>query len=306
MKCGNSILNAMSRHKQLDLFAFDLNSRQEPAFRPVAGVAPPPPAASPAVPTPRPPTLAGDVRWREVYAPSQVIGYALRRSRRKSIGLVINDDGLQVTAPSWVTLAQVDAVVLEKAAWVLEKLRLRQERQEQLATADTQWQDGGRIPYLGKRIELRLGDAPDGPVFEGLLHAPEQGDILRLPLPRHADRDRVRDSAHGWLQLQATEWLGQRLDRLQRSSGLAATRWRLSSAATRWGSCNSEGHIMLNWRLIHFEPAVIDYVVAHELAHLRHMNHSAAFWREVERILPGFEVARNALRRHSPTSLPLL
>src|SRR5690606_804020 len=88
--------------------------------------------------------------------------------------------------------------------------------------------------------------------------------------------------------------------------GLHIRRWRLSSAATRWGSCSSDGNIMLNWRLIHFEPDIIDYVIAHEIAHLREMNHSKDFWREVGLILPGFERARDALRQHAPGSLPLI
>jgi len=70
----------------------------------------------------------------------------------------------------------------------------------------------------------------------------------------------------------------------------------LSSAGTRWGSAGADGTIRLNWRLVHFAPAVIDYVVAHELAHLREMNHSAAFWDVVRSVVPGYEQARASLR----------
>jgi predicted metal-dependent hydrolase len=293
----------MSPVQQLDLFGPD-DASPGPAVPP----APPerrPEAMAPIVTT-CPPDLPAGARWREVRTPDQVIGFVLRRSRRKSIGLVVNDDGLQITAPGWVTLSQIDATIVEKSRWILKKLQVRQARQEQLAMADTHWQDGGTIPYLGKNIVLRLGEAPHGHRFEGRAFAPEQGDALLLPLPRQADHHRVRDSAHAWLQLQAKDWFGQRLEHFQQTSQLRARRWRLSSAATRWGSCNSDGNIMLNWRLIHFDHAIIDYVIVHEIAHLKELNHSKDFWREVERILPGFEQARNALRQHDPATLPLI
>ena len=73
--------------------------------------------------------------------------------------------------------------------------------------------------------------------------------------------------------------------------------WRLSSARTQWGSCSRDGRVRLSWRLIHFSPPVIDYVIAHELAHLRELNHSPRFWREVARLLPGFEAARDQIKR---------
>jgi hypothetical protein len=260
----------------------------------------------PCVPVQRPPALPPEVRWREVDTPSQTIGYMLRRSRRRSIGLTINDDGLLVAAPAWVTLTQIDSVVCEKHAWILRKLHQRRERQAQLATADTQWQHGGRIPYLGKRIVLHLGNRQAAAVFNGKLHAPDEGDLLLLPLPEDADQIRVRDGTHAWLQQQARHWFEQRTQWFLEREGLQIKRLRLSAASTRWGSCSSDGSIMLNWRLIHFEPGIIDYVIAHEIAHLREMNHSSAFWRELGRILPGFEQARNALRQHRPDSLPLL
>lgn len=276
-------------------------------------VGPTPGAPTPGAPTPGaplpiapPPSLPPGARWREVQTESQPIGFVLRRSRRKSIGLVITDDGLQVTAPNWVTLGQIDAAVQEKTRWILEKLRLRHDRQQQLAMADTQWKDGTHIPYLGRRIELGLGHYGQAHSFSGQHLAPQDGDKLLLALPRDADHQRVRDSVHAWLQARAREWFDLRLNHFLAANGLAINHWRLSSASTRWGSCSSDGNIMLNWRLIHFGPDIIDYVVVHEIAHLRQMNHSKDFWREVGRMLPGFESARNALRRHDPASLPLI
>ncbi|MYN13210.1 DUF45 domain-containing protein [Pusillimonas sp. TS35] len=259
-----------------------------------------------AVPTPQPASLPMNARWREVATPEQTIGFVLRRSRRKSIGLTVDDSGLQVIAPNWVTLAQVDAAVIEKSRWIIGKLRIRHQRKAQLATADTQWLHGGTLPYLGARIVLQLDGARRTADFSGSPFLPQAGDTLTLPLPAGADQSRVRDSAHAWLQHQARTWFGPRLQHFLETNGLAIRKWRLSSAATRWGSCSSDGNIMLNWRLIHFSHDVIDYVIAHEVAHLRHLNHSPAFWREVGIILPGFEKSRDVLRQHDPGSLPLI
>jgi predicted metal-dependent hydrolase len=170
--------------------------------------------------------------------------------------------------------------------------------------AHTRWQPGGELPYLGKRIVIGVGGDSRQASLSGDADAPQDGDTLWLALPSSADQGRIRDSAQAWLQQRAGAWFGARLAHFLQVSGLKIQRWRLSSAATRWGSCTSDGNIMLNWRLIHFAPAIIDYVIAHELAHLREMNHSQDFWREVGQILPDFEDAKNILRRHDPASLP--
>ncbi len=301
--------------RQLDLFADSPTMVSRPASDgPVPATPAPsvPPAVSPDALQPLslslapPAELPAGARWRQVQGACHAIGFVLVRSRRKSIGLTVNDDGLQVTAPGWVPLRQIDAAVIEKERWILEKLAQRQARQKQLAMADTQWEHGGTIPYLGVRICLALEHTGHGHVFKGKPFSPTAGDKLLLPLPYGVERSRIRDSAHGWLQAQAKEWFEQRLTHFLNTNGLSMRRWRLSSAATRWGSCSSDGNIMLNWRLIHFEPDVIDYVIAHEVAHLRHMNHSKDFWREVGRILPGFERARDTLRQHDPATLPLI
>ncbi|RAP62308.1 hypothetical protein A6B37_16395 [Achromobacter sp. HZ01] len=262
------------------------------------------PNAASRVPTPCPDPLPPGARWREVATEQQPIGFVLLRSRRRSIGFVVTDDGLRVTAPNWVTLGQIDDAVREKSRWILTKLREWHSRKQQLAMAHTRWQPGGELPYLGKRIVIGVGGDSRQAYLSGDAEAPEDGDTLWLALPSSADQGRIRDAAQAWLQQRAGAWFGARLAHFLQISGLKIRRWRLSSAATRWGSCTSDGNIMLNWRLIHFAPAIIDYVIAHELAHLREMNHSQDFWREVGQILPGFEDAKKILRRHDPASLP--
>ncbi|WP_249279155.1 M48 family metallopeptidase [Bordetella genomosp. 5] len=265
---------------------------------------PAPTPGSTLIPTPCPDSLPHGARWREVATPQQTIGFVLLRSRRRSIGFVVADDGLRVTAPNWVTLGQIDDAVREKARWILSKLRDWHARREQLALTQTRWQAGGELPYLGKRIRLDLGADRRQAHFDGDADAPEEGQTLWLPLPANADGSRIRDAAQAWLQQRASAWFGARLAHFLQISGLKISRWRLSSATTRWGSCTSDGNVMLNWRLIHFSPDIIDYVIAHELAHLREMNHSPNFWSEVGQILPNYEQAKRVLKQHDPAMLP--
>jgi len=260
--------------------------------------------APPSLAAPPPACLPAGARWRVVNTTQQAIGFVLRRSRRRSIGFTIDDDGLRVTAPVWVTLAQIDAAVREKSPWILAKLRDWQTRRARLALAHTHWRAGGELPYLGRRITLGLDARQRHSRFAGQVHTPCDGDTLWLALPTEADPARIRDAAQAWLQQRAKICFGARLQHFLTRTGLRVRAWRLSSAATRWGSCSSNGSIRLNWRLIHFAPDIIDYVIVHELAHLREMNHGPNFWREVAQILPGFETARTALRCHAPSDIP--
>jgi len=262
------------------------------------GALPRQPGNAPAtIPTPPPANLPPGTRWRQVATAQQPVGFVLKRSRRRSIGFAIGEDGLRVTAPTWVTLAQIDDAVREKSAWILTKLRDWHNRRQQLELTRTDWHAGGELAYLGQRI--RLGLAAERTYFAGDADAPKAHDTLWLALPENAEPARIRDATQAWLQQRAHVWFGARLAHFLARTGLTLRRWRLSSAATRWGSCSSDGSIRLNWRLIHFAPAIIDYVIAHELAHLREMHHGPQFWEQVAQILPGFETARAALRQQA-------
>jgi len=260
----------------------------------------------PAVPIRRPASLPAGCRWQEVDTPLQTIGFMLRTSRRKTIGLTVNDDGLVVTSPAWVPRRQLTEVIQAKAPWILRKLRSLHERQQHLATSEASWRDGGCFPYLGVYVGLAIRPEIGSPRFSGDARLPTDQDILSLPLQADSSTDRVRERVYAWLQQQAAQHFEARLAYYCHRANATLRSWRLASPNGRWGSCSSDGRIMLNWRLIHFPADVVDYVVAHEVAHLRHMNHGPDFWREVGRLHPGFVQARQALKPHHPGSLPLL
>jgi len=108
-----------------------------------------------------------------------------------------------------------------------------------------------------------------------------------------------------WLQSEARRVFPERIARFGGRISARYAGWALSSARSQWGSCTHDGRIRLSWRLIHFSLPVIDYVVAHELAHLDQMNHSARFWQAVAQLLPGFEPARDEIRGVDMSVLPL-
>ena len=91
---------------------------------------------------------------------------------------------------------------------------------------------------------------------------------------------------------------------MRKSSDVSYHSFALSSATTQWGSCTVDGKIRLNWRLIHFALPLIDYVIAHELAHLREMNHGPRFWATVQSVFPGIRGGQKSLARHAPETLP--
>ena len=115
----------------------------------------------------------------------------------------------------------------------------------------------------------------------------------------------LRKRGIAWLKDRARALLGERLAHYAARLGVPTPALTLSNARTQWGVCREGGHVRLNWRLIHLPLRLIDYVVAHELAHLREMNHSARFWAVVGRLYPDYAAARAELRDCSHR-LPIL
>lgn len=253
---------------------------------------PPPPASAP--PPPTPPPAPGVFRHprsqREIRFGEHVVAYELRRARRRSIGFVVGAEGLSVSAPRWVGLGDVEAALREKANWILRKLHEQRERADRVAQARVDWRDGASIPFLGRPVTVRLDPHAAGAMLDA------EAGLLRVGLPPAADPSQVRDVVQSWLQRQARRLFEERCSVYAERLDVRITRLSLSSASTRWGSASADGSIRLNWRLVHFALPVIDYVVTHELAHLREMNHGPAFWNVVRSVLPEYERSRSTLR----------
>ena len=265
--------------------------------------APTPPTVRPTpapdlLPTPQPADFRHPRSQRDIQLGAHRIAYELRRARRRSIGFVVGAEGLSVSAPRWVGVAEVEAALREKAGWILRKLHEQRERGQRLAAARVDWHDGTAIPFLGETVTVVLDPRTTGAVLHSAADAlPGVPRLtLHLGLPQAAEPAQIRDAVQSWLQRQARRIFEERCAVFTARLGVRMTRLSLSSAATRWGSASASGAIRLNWRLVHFCLPVIDYVVTHELAHLKEMNHSPAFWDVVRSALPEFEQARGALR----------
>ena len=234
---------------------------------------------------------------REVVVGHARVGYEFTRGKRRTIGFVVGAEGLSVRAPRWVTLRDVDAAVLEKAEWIVRKLAETQERHARVEASRIEWKDGATFPFLGEPVVVQLdprhGFKGVGAVLDAELDA-NGARTLRLAVANNANPDQIRDAAQAWLTRQARRLFTERLDAYAPKLGVRWKKLSLSNAATRWGSASSDGSIRLNWRLIHFRLPVIDYVVAHELSHLRVMDHSQRFWETVESVMPDYQ----QLRRH--------
>jgi predicted metal-dependent hydrolase len=240
---------------------------------------------------------------REIVLNEHVVGYVLKRARRRSIGFIVGAEGLSVNAPKWVGLHDIEAGLREKARWILAKLQEQRERAVRLQSAKVDWRDGVEIPFLGATMKVVLDPRATGAVLHAedpLADATPAPDSPRLTLhvglPQTAAPAQIRDAVQSWLQRQARRIFDERCAHFAVALKVRVTRLSLSSAQTRWGSASADGSVRLNWRLIHFAMPSIDYVVAHELAHLREMNHSPRFWDVVRSVLPDFEHARGSLK----------
>lgn len=232
---------------------------------------------------------------RETVLEGMHVRYLFQRVRRKSIGFVVGPDGLEVRAPKWVTLKEVELGLQERSEWVLRKWAEVQERQKNIRQIE--WTDGACLDYLGTPICLRL--RPE--VGRSELHRSDegQGAELKLALPVSAEASQIRDAVQAWLMREGRALFEARLNFFAPQMGVQWRKLSLSNAGSRWGSARIDGAIRLNWRLIHLKPEAIDYVVVHELAHLREMNHSPAFWKVVAETLPDHLERRKALQKEN-------
>jgi predicted metal-dependent hydrolase len=195
-------------------------------------------------------------------------------------------EGLTVRAPRWVSLRDIEGALGERAAWVLRALAEWRARRRDVMPRE--WKTGAPILYRGRELALELFPAREPAIVPDLFH-------LTVRHPDAHEPDRVRDSVHAWLRSEALALVAARVPAYAQRVTPTAPQVRLSNARSEWGSCNAKGVIRLNWRLVQLPPALAEYVVAHEVAHIVELNHSSRFWAVVETLLPGHAALRRQL-----------
>lgn len=220
---------------------------------------------------------------RRIAIGGQEIAYHLRRSRRCTIGLSIDHRGLRVGAPQGARLGDIEQLIRRHGQWVLDKLANWRERPP---PSKLEIVDGCQLPILGRNLGITV--TPIGRARWQWI-----GDRLHLWPSASTDARQLLEKA---MRDKARTVFLERLAIHAPRLGVEVPPLRLSSARTRWGSCSQHGGISLNWRLLFMPLPVVDYVVCHELAHLREMNHSPRFWAVVEQLCPDWKARRLELR----------
>ncbi len=223
------------------------------------------------------------------FSNGETISYLLERRPRRTVGLKITENGLVVHAPKRIVEFQLNQILQEKSKWILTKLQAREANQIE----KIQWVDGEHLLYLGQDIQLKLISATKKTTHfernELAIHAP--------PTNIHAACSRM---VLMWYKKQANLDFARRLEVFAAKLGVPTPPLTLSNAQSRWGSCNSRGQVRLSWRLLQAPPHIINYVICHELAHLKQMNHSAKFYAVLESLFPHHKATEKELKLLSP------
>jgi len=221
---------------------------------------------------------------------SEEFTYTLYRTpRRRSISIYVDTGGIIVRAPSRMSVRRVRAFVESKSAWITKK-------QAEIAQRDAQrpahrYAEGEIFSYLGNLYRLKPESAKKN-------HTIIRGEELVVGLKEGSPPEKIPEILEKWYIARARERFTERVSLYSAILGLSPARISVRGQKRRWGSCSSKGNINLNWKLITGPPEILDYVVAHELCHLRHRNHSPAFWSELERVFPNYRECRKWLREN--------
>jgi len=213
-----------------------------------------------------------------------VISYRFARSKRRTIGLTVDASGLSVRAPYRAPWHEIEAFLREKRHWIVARLN---EWSAAPPPSVIRGASGEMLPLFGEPVALQVLDGRRG------VDRSAAAIVVSAPAPRRAGL--VLELLVGWLKQQALAALAPRAAHYAARLGLAPPPVALSRARSQWGVCTEGGSIRLNWRLVHLRPALADYVVAHEVAHLVELNHSKRFWNLLGTLYPEWRDAREQI-----------
>lgn len=223
------------------------------------------------------------------------IAYTLERRNRKTLGITIQPSGaISVLAPYDTSQENIEKILQKKSAWIHKKLRLREN--QQLPQRLEQFCGGERLPYLGHDYTLVIVNEIGFKQCKVML----EDTSIRVHIAS-TELHRIREILEKWYKLQAETIFEKRMLHFMQHFPVQPRKIRIKSQKNRWGSCSVNQDLNLNWRCILAPLDIVDYVLVHELTHLLHMNHSKAFWKALERVIPDYKIRHQWLRQNGMT-----
>ncbi len=214
--------------------------------------------------------------------------------RRRTIAIQLQPDGLLVVrAPKQTSLIRVRQALRQKAEWIQGR-RFRGFNAVPDPTPPKEFIAGESFHFLGQQYRLRIETATrdDSVVLQG------QYLVVRLLARKNPSCEEIRTRLSHWFKQQAKIFLPERVDRwLHKLEVRTPRRILISNQSHRWASCSSKAELRFNWRLMSVPVSLVDYVIVHELCHLKWANHSAHFWKELRRTMPDADKRHAQLNR---------
>lgn len=231
----------------------------------------------------------------EIYLDDRRIAVTITRSkrRRRTMAFAMKDAStLTVTVPLKASLPSIEAVLRKHTGWIRRRLAVFTAASPVVAPLV---QDGGCVIYLGRTYRLSVTHNQGEPQGCRLLPHRLRVNLHTTGLSPEDMQHEIRLEILLWLKKRARAKFQKRLDFWARRLGVDCRRLVVANAERRWGSCNAENVIRLNWKLMMAPLPVLDYVVVHELCHIRHKNHGSRFWAQVASVMPDYKALRKQL-----------
>lgn len=207
-------------------------------------------------------------------------------SKRKTLSVSVSDGTVTVKAPNKTSVADIESFVNKHIDWIEKKLAEYDAKSDMLKPIT----DGSAVLLHGTLVRIaRTGERGRIALADGVLNIP----------CKYADRKKENAAVAAWLKRLAEKELFALLNEYSAWTGLSFNKFATTNARTKWGSCDGNCNIRLNWRLVMLDRELTEYVIVHELAHTVHHNHSAAFWSEVKKHLPQYAAQRKRLKMFS-------
>lgn len=213
--------------------------------------------------------------------------------RRKTVSVIVDPDyGVSLKSPMHVDRETLNAIALDKGAWIVKKMKSHEESRYDVP--EREFITGESVQYLGRNYILKI---ISDPLLRNGGFCQIKGKHLECYVPDKRDEISSLKAIKQWYQKRAYMKIQERVTRYAEAMSLPYGQIMIREQKKRWASCDAKGNLRFNWQIIMAPLKLVDYVVVHELTHIRVHDHSAAFWRAVGTVLPDYEDRKEKLRK---------